>query len=78
MPGNESSRKNPDLRVKDIADREGCKGRYIARHLKLAGLSPTIIRAILTGTQAPELTADRLLKMTGLPLVWADQEALLG
>ena len=42
------------------------------------GIAPDIVAAILAGTQPVELTAEKLVKRTDLPLDWAQQKELLG
>ena len=37
-----------------------------------------IVEAILAGTQPVDLTAEKLIKGTNLPLRWTEQKALLG
>lgn len=56
-----------------IAGREDINSSYATRLLRLAFLSPEIVRAILDGRHPPTLTARRLLLDTRLPLVWKDQ-----
>lgn len=50
----------------------------VSRLLPLAFLSPKIVSKIIAGNQPIELTAYRLSRLSGLPLAWADQAALLG
>jgi len=50
----------------------------VSRLLPLAFLSPKIVSMIIAGNQPVELTAHRLSRLSGLPLAWADQAALLG
>jgi site-specific DNA recombinase len=58
-----------------IAGRENINSSYATRLLRLAFLSPEIVRAILDGRHPPTLTARRLLLDTRLPLAWKDQIA---
>lgn len=51
---------------------------YIARHLTLAHLAPTLVEAILEGRQPVELTTWDLLNRIALPLDWTDQVRRLG
>ncbi|CAH2403081.1 recombinase family protein [Mesorhizobium escarrei] len=50
----------------------------VSRLLPLAFLSPRIVSRIIAGNQPIELTAHKLSRLSGLPLAWADQAALLG
>ena len=63
----------------DIASAERLCRTYITRVLSLAFLSPEITRGILKGLQPPELTAKRLIRSAlHTPLLWADQNGVLG
>jgi len=41
-------------------------------------LAPDITEAILDGLQPPDLTAEKLLEHSRLPLAWQDQRIVLG
>ena len=56
-----------------IAGRESINSSYATRLLRLAFLSPQIVRDILEGRHPPTLTTRRLLLDTRLPLAWKDQ-----
>ena len=60
-----------------IAGRENVNSSYATRLLRLAFLSPEIVRQILDGRHPPTLTARRLLLDTRLPLAWIDQLAAM-
>ena len=62
--------------LRDIAAREGIGEGYIGRLVQLAFLAPSIVEAILDGTQPVDLTAARLTGRTGLPLRWSEQQRL--
>tara|TARA_R110002110_G_scaffold85816_4_gene223932 strand:- start:276127 stop:277149 length:1023 start_codon:yes stop_codon:yes gene_type:complete len=62
----------------DIARSEGLTRSHVTRVIRLAFLAPDIVQAILDGNAPPDLTAERLLKRTDLPLDWIDQRQLLG
>jgi hypothetical protein len=47
--------------------------RYVASVIRLAFLSPKLVRRILDGTQGPDLTVTRMLKSGDLPRSWASQ-----
>jgi len=62
----------------EIAARAGVSTRYVRRLLRLAFLAPGIVEAVVEGRQPAELTAQRLLMRTALPLDWAAQKTALG
>jgi DNA invertase Pin-like site-specific DNA recombinase len=61
-----------------IAEAQGLSDRYVGHLLPPSFLAPDIVEAILAGTQPIDLTAERLIKHTDLPLSWAEQKAQLG
>jgi site-specific DNA recombinase len=67
----------PSLPLKEIAAEEGISSSYVARLLRLAFLAPDIVTAILNGRHPPQLTANRLMDDTRLPLDWTAQRELL-
>jgi site-specific DNA recombinase len=67
----------PSLPVKEIAAEEGVSSSYVTRLLRLAFLAPDIVTAILNGRHPPQLTANRLMDDTRLPLGWTAQHELL-
>jgi DNA invertase Pin-like site-specific DNA recombinase len=67
----------PSLSLKEIAAEEGISGSYVTRLLRLAFLAPDIVTAILNGRHPPQLTANRLMDDTRLPLDWTAQRELL-
>ena len=54
-----------------LADREGVSRSYFTRLVRLSYLAPDITQAILDGRQPPDLTAEKLLEHSRLPLAWA-------
>lgn len=62
----------------EIARSEGLTRSHVSRVIRLAFLAPDIVQAILDGNSPPDLTAERLLKRTDLPLDWVKQRQLLG
>jgi hypothetical protein len=46
--------------------------------LRLSYLAPDITQAILDGRQPSDLTAEKLLEHSRLPLAWLDQRIVLG
>jgi site-specific DNA recombinase len=61
-----------------LAEREGVSPSYFTRLVRLSYLAPDIIQAILDGRQPRDLTADKLLAHSRLPLTWHDQRRMLG
>jgi hypothetical protein len=68
---------DPSLTLKEIAAEEGVGGPYVSRLVRLAFLAPDIVTAILSGRHPPQLTANRLMDDTRLPLDWRAQRELL-
>ena len=56
---------------------EGISSSYVTRLLRLAFLAPDIVTAIVNGRHPPQLTANRLMDDTRLPLDWTAQRELL-
>jgi site-specific DNA recombinase len=61
-----------------LAKREGVSPSYFTRLVRLSYLAPDIIQAILDGGQPRDLTADKLLAHSRLPLGWHEQRIVLG
>ena len=61
-----------------LAQREGVSRSYFTRLVRLSYLAPDITQAILDGRQPSDLTAEKLLEHSRLPLAWHDQRTLLG
>jgi len=61
-----------------LAKQEGVSPSYFTRLVRLSYLAPDITQAILDGRQPSDLTADKLLAHSRLPLAWQDQRTLLG
>ena len=68
---------DPSLTLREIAAEEGVVSSYVSRLVRLAFLAPDIVTAILHGTHPPQLTANRLMDDTRLPLDWRAQRELL-
>ncbi len=62
----------------EIAKEEKMVASYATRLLRLTLLAPSIVGAILNGSQPPELTARKLMDDTRLPLDWNEQRRALG
>jgi hypothetical protein len=67
---------NPTL--EDIAREEKIAPSYATRLARLTFLAPDIVAAILAGNQPADLTANKLMVDTRLPLDWRDQRTVLG
>jgi hypothetical protein len=61
-----------------LAKREGVSPSYFTRLVRLSYLAPDIARAILDGRQPRDLTANKLLAHSRLPLAWHEQRSVLG
>ena len=61
-----------------LALREGVSRSYFTRVVRLSYLAPDITQAILDGRQPRDLTAQKLLGHSRLPLAWHDQRTALG
>ena len=62
----------------EVAKREGVSPSYFTRLVRFSYLAPDIIQAILDGRQPRDLTADKLLADSRLPLTWHEQQRVLG
>jgi site-specific DNA recombinase len=61
-----------------LAQREGVSRSYFTRLVRLSYLAPDITQAILDGRQPRDLTAEKLLGHSRLPLAWHEQRIVLG
>ena len=61
-----------------LAKREGMSPSYFTRLVRLSYLAPDITQAILDGRQPRDLTTDKLLAHSRLPLTWHEQRRVLG
>ena len=61
-----------------LAKREGVSPSYFTRLVRLSYLAPDITQAILDGRQPRDLTGDKLLAHSRLPLAWHQQRTVLG
>ena len=61
-----------------LAQRQGVSRSYFTRLVRLSYLAPDIAQAILDGRQPSDLTAEKLLDHSRLPLAWHDQRTVLG
>jgi len=61
-----------------LAKREGMSPSYFTRLVRLSYLAPDITHAILDGRQPRDLTTDKLLAHSRLPLTWHEQRRVLG
>src|SRR5215471_10519540 len=61
-----------------LAKQEGVSPSYFTQLVRLSYLALDITHAILDGRQPSDLTADKLLAHSRLPLAWHDQRTLLG
>jgi len=61
-----------------LAKRQGVSPSYFTRLVRLSYLAPDLTEAILDGRQPHDLTADKLLANSRLPLRWQEQRTVLG
>ena len=61
-----------------LVKQEGVSPSYFTRLVRLSHLAPDIIQAVLDGRQPRDLTADKLLAHSRLPLTWHEQRRVLG
>ena len=61
-----------------LAQQEGVSRSYFTRLVRLSYLAPDITQAILDGRQPLDLTAEKLLEHSRLPLAWHNQRTVLG
>jgi DNA invertase Pin-like site-specific DNA recombinase len=61
-----------------LVKRDGVSPSYFTRLVRLSYLAPDITQAILDGRQPRDLTADKLLAHSRLPLTWHEQRTVLG
>ena len=57
---------------------KGVSRSYFTRIVRLSYLAPDITQAILDGRQPRDLTANKLLAHSRLPLAWPEQRTALG
>jgi len=69
---------NDSLPFAALAKREGVSPSYFTRLVRLSYLAPDVAQAILDGRQPRDLTADKLLAHSRLPLAWHEQRSVLG
>ena len=63
--------------ISDIARREKIDKAQVSRWLRLAFLSPDLVRRIKRGNHPANLTIETLTRDLDLPLCWKDQESLI-
>ena len=64
--------------ISDIARSENLQRSYVSALVPFAFLAPDITQAILEGHQPLDLTLDRLLHLSPLPIEWSAQRSALG
>ncbi len=64
--------------IRDVAKQEQVDEGDVSRSIKLAFLAPEIVEAVLTGNQPVDLTAEKLKRLSRLPIDWAEQKLALG
>lgn len=66
------------MRDRLLAGEADPASRHARRMVRLAWLAPDIVKAIVDGRTQPGLTANKLLRMPGIPAAWDEQRAALG
>jgi DNA invertase Pin-like site-specific DNA recombinase len=66
------------VRFAALAEREGVSPSYFTRLVRISYLAPDITQAMLDGRQPRDLTTDKLLAHSRLPLAWHEQRVVLG
>jgi hypothetical protein len=66
---------NTEMTIEDLAQREGKTAAYIVRIVRLAFLSPTLLKGIIDGTLPAHLTVKRLCSPNAVPVRWDRQFA---
>ncbi|MFO1240582.1 MAG: recombinase family protein [Sphingomonadaceae bacterium] len=69
---------SPDRPLDAIASSLGVGEARLKRMIRISYLAPSIVEAIVDGTQPNDLTVARLNTITNLPLAWNAQKALFG
>jgi hypothetical protein len=64
--------------VSEIAAREGMNLGDVSRALPLAFLAPDIVEDIINGDHPVDLTAEKLRRLSPLPMDWGQQRTALG
>lgn len=65
-----------DVDVPTLARREGVTQSYISRVTRLAFLSPSVVDAILTGSQLAAVRGGTLTAPAAIPISWIEQRAI--
>jgi hypothetical protein len=68
----------PEQTITQLAEQERLTASYLTRLLRLAFLAPDIVTAVLDGRQPLELSANKLMADTRLPIDWSGQLQALG
>ena len=63
--------------LSEIARREGIDKAQVTRWLRLAFLSPDLVRQIRAGTHPTNLTIETITRHVDLPTIWQEQETLV-
>jgi site-specific DNA recombinase len=68
-------RSNTDMTIEDLARREGMTAAYVVRIVRLAFLSPSMLKSIIDGALPAHLTVKRLTAPDAVPARWDRQFA---
>jgi len=61
--------------ISEIAKRDAITPGHVTHHIDLGFVSPKVLSALATGTQRPDIYANRLSKIT-IPARWVDQDQI--
>ena len=61
---------NTALTIEDLARREGLTAAYVVRIVRLAFLSPAMLKGVIEGTLPAHLTVKRLTAPDAVPARW--------
>lgn len=64
--------------LREIVRQSNLYPAQVTRRLRLAFLAPDLVRRILAGTRPADLSLEKLIRKTALPLSWNEQIKLLG
>ncbi len=67
-----------EVKIAELARREGVTPSWLSRVVRLAFLSPTLVEHILDGTGSAALLGSDLVRTGAVPLSWSEQGRLYG
>ena len=67
-----------NLAIDVVAEQNGFTAHYFTQLVRLGGLAPDIVTAILEGRHPAGLTRTRLARTKAMPLDWNEQRRMFG